>query len=190
MNDLRWVTVELPWTISLDAPEYLEVWRISEEYRMWFDAEVVRKFGSRPELSNGDDYMYEFLELNPGLEESDWLRISERPDTDPDVKEIAVRNLWTIRTRQWEETDPEATSWQEKIEAAVKVSKTTQFRSHPMRVPGIALEIRNPAGELRRVMLGDCDGSGSDLAQPVITEGDVVVRYMDVRPVYLEWQTL
>lgn len=190
MNDLYWVTVELPWMISPDSPENLEVFRISEEYAKWFDAEVVHRFGHKPELSHGYEYMDEFLDLNPGLEESGWLRLSEHPDTDPGVKEIAVWNLWTIWTRRWEETDPEATSWQGKIEAAVKVRSAAQFSSHPMRIPGIALEIRNSAGEFRRIMLGDCDGSGSDLAQPVIVDGDVVVRYLDVRPVYLEWQTL
>ena len=44
------IPIGLPWSTGTDTAERREVLRLSEEYRIWFDAETAQRFGPVLEL--------------------------------------------------------------------------------------------------------------------------------------------
>jgi hypothetical protein len=138
----------------------------------WDSERIARAVDATPDLSSREWSSEEAF--------SAFLAIHE----DPDVRMLATRRRHRVLVSEIEMTDPEFRQWQRRIDALGEVVRGEQFSTHPMCHPGIALEVRAVDGSTRRVMIGDCSPSGSDLAIPEIADDEVVVRFLDLRPFY------
>ena len=60
------------------------------------------------------------------------------------------------------------------------------FRNHPMCRPGVQIEVQNEQGT-RLLLIGDVSPYGSeDAGEDALSEGDLVVRYRDLSPLFQE----
>jgi len=162
-----WVPIYLPWSTGTDTEEHREVLRLSEEYRVWFDAETERQLQA-------------VLDRCPELnDEVNWVTLMTHEDTD--VRALATRRHQMALRRCFEPHDAQALDWQSRIAEAVRRENAGRFRCHPLCRPGVALEIRSPGGSIRYAVIGHADEHG-DLSTPAIANDDVVTRVMDLMP--------
>jgi hypothetical protein len=154
--------------------------RLSEEYRVWFDAETERRFGPVLKLDGSMAQLQAVLDRCPELSaEDNWVTLMAHEDAD--VRALATRRHQGALRRSFEAHDAQALGWQSRIAEAVQRENAGRFRCHPLCRPGVALEIRSPGGSTRCVVIGHGDEYG-DLSDPAITDDEVVMRAMDLMP--------
>lgn len=143
-----WIPISLPWSTGSDTAERHEVLRLSEEYRVWFDAETERRFGPVLELDWGMVQLQAVLDRCPELnDEGNWVTLTAHEDAD--VRALATRRHQMALRRSFEPHDVQALDWQARIAEAVQRENAGRFRCHPLCRPGVALEIRSPGGSTR-----------------------------------------
>lgn len=175
-----WVPVHLPWSTGPDTAERREVLRLSEEYRVWFDAETERRFGPVLELDWDATRLQGVLDRCPDLDdEGNWSTLAAHEDAD--VRALATRRRQMSLRRTFEPGDPQAQRWQSRIAEAIRREDAGRFCRHPLCRPGVALEVRSPGGSTRYVVIGHADEHG-DSSSPAISHDDVVVRALDLMP--------
>lgn len=180
----RWIPINLPWR---DCDAWREVHHLSDEYATWFDARTLAMFGLDTDPGWDINYFYGVIESCPDLETANWSDAKVYDafvarHTDDDVRIVAARRRRKALCDRFESTDTECLEWLRRIEDAAREARSRQFCDHEMCRAGVALEIRSPSGELRRVIIGDVDAYGHDLATPQIAVDDVIVRCADLRP--------
>ena len=176
-----WISIGLPWSTGTDTAERREVLRLSEEYRVWFDAETERRFGPVLELADWTMvHLQTVLDRCPELNDEDnWVTLMTHEDAD--VRALATRRHQMALRRSFEPHDAQALDWQSRIAEAVQRENAGRFRCHPLCRPGVALEIRSPGGSIRYAVIGHADEHG-DLSPPAIADDEVVMRAMDLMP--------
>jgi hypothetical protein len=177
-----WTPINLPWSTGPDTAERREVLRLSEEYRVWFDAETERRFGPVLELAWDMARIQRALERCPELDDDgSWVTLQTHEDAD--VRALATRRRQMALRRAFEPSDPHALRWQARIAEAVQREDSGRFRCHPLCRPGVALEVRSADGSTRRVVIGHTDEHG-DVSTPAIADDDVVTRALDLTPIF------
>ena len=180
VNFSPWISICLPWSTGDDTVERREVLRLSEEYRVWFDAETERRFGPVLKLDWGMDQLQAVLDRCPELnDEGNWVTLMAHEDAD--VRALATRRHQMALRRSFEPHDAQALGWQSRIADAVQRENNGRFCCHPLCRPGVALEIRSPGGTTRYAVIGHANEHG-DLSIPAIADDEIVMRAMDLMP--------
>lgn len=201
-----WMPVNLPWRCH-DSEAFAALDRLSGEYAAWFEDEVEGKVPAPPSVDDWESARlcraHDILdERTASLQDTlgpTWGEGSRLLDwgseedfaalcaacADPDALVMAERRRHRAILDRIEATSPACADWLRRIEEARDRCRSEQFVTHPMCQPGVALQIRAPDGTVRRVLIGDCDRGGMDLASPVIADDDVVLAIMDLRATYL-----
>lgn len=187
---IYWIVVNLPWR-DTNSAELHEVRRLSSEYANWFNAKVIELFGPIPDPKWDITRVHKVLEACPDLDTTDWSDVNAyntfvATHLDADERVVAARRRYKALRDQFETNSIECQEWQRRIAAASEQASSRQFCDHALCRPGVALEIRSATGELRRVIIGDVDNGGHDLATPAIAGDDVIVRCADLRPLVEE----
>jgi hypothetical protein len=173
-----WIPICLPWSTGANTAERYEVLRLSEEYRVWFDAETAQRFGPVLELDWDMSRLQTVLDQCPELDDSG-VSVRLMAHEDADVRALATRRHQMALRRRFERLDPQALDWKSRIAAAIQRENAGRFHCHPLCRPGVALEIQSPEGSTRYIVIGHADAHG-DLSIPAITDNEIVMRAMDL----------